>query len=162
MSNQIYDTIIIGGGPAGLTAGLYNGRAGMKTLVIESPTVIGQVAITADVENYPGFESISGPELIKKFRDQAIKWNAEIVSGNVNNLEKTKKGWKVFADDKVYESLAVIIATGAVPRKLNIPGEDKFIGRGVSYCATCDGPFYKGKEIVAIGGGDTAAEEAVF
>ncbi len=162
MSNQIYDTIIIGGGPAGLTAGLYNGRAGMKTLVIESPTVIGQVAITADVENYPGFESISGPELIKKFRDQAIKWNAEIVSGNVNNLEKTKKGWKVFADDKVYESLAVIIATGAVPRKLNIPGEDKFIGRGVSYCATCDGPFYKGKEIVAIGGGDTAAEESVF
>lgn len=163
MDNQIYDVIIIGGGPAGLTAGLYAARARLKTLLIENPSVASQVIVTAFIENYPGFpEGIGGPDLIDKMRKQAVSVGLEIIEGAVNSIEKINQKFNIVLEDKTIESLSIIIATGAQPKLLNIPGEEKFKGRGVSYCAVCDGAFFRDKDIAVIGGGDTALDEALY
>lgn len=162
-----YDVIIIGGGPAGLTAGLYASRAGLKTLLFESLTVPGQAVMSDCIENYPGFpDGINGFELIEKFKKQAQKFGAIIISGNVERIheykEKDYRGWKIEAGGSSYTSLSLIIASGARPKRIGVPGEEKLQGKGVSYCATCDGAFFKDKDIVVLGGGDTAVEEALF
>jgi thioredoxin reductase (NADPH) len=156
----MYDIIIIGGGPAGLTAGIYTSRARLKTLLIEDPSRASQAMLTALVENYPGFpEGIGGAEFIERLKKQAGHFGLEFASGNVS---KIRPAWQVSIDGKTIEALSLIIATGARPRELGVPGEEKFRGRGVSYCATCDGAFFKDKDIVVVGGGDTAIEETLF
>ncbi|HAZ10536.1 MAG: thioredoxin-disulfide reductase [Omnitrophica bacterium GWA2_41_15] len=158
-----YDVIIIGGGPAGLTAGIYTSRARLKTLLIESVSIPCQAVTTDHIENYPGFpDGVNGFELIEKFKVQALKFGTEFVSGEVKDIKESKPGWQIVTEDKTYTALSVIIATGASPKRLDVPGEDKFRGRGVSYCATCDGALFKNKEVVVVGGGDTALEEAIF
>lgn len=158
-----YDVIIIGGGPAGLTAGLYASRARLKTLIIESYSVVCQVVTTDQIENYPGFpEGINGFELIDKFKKQAERFGAEFVVSPVKSVKESGPGFQVEAEDRVYASSSVIIASGARPKMLNVPGEDSFRGKGVSYCGTCDGALFKDKEVVVVGGGDTALEEAIF
>ncbi len=162
-----YDLIIIGGGPAGLTAAIYASRARLKTLLLESFSVPGQTVITDCIENYPGFsDGVNGFELIEKFKKQAQRFGTEFNVGDVKEIKAHKaqgsKGWKVIVEDKAYASLSLIIASGARPKKLDVPGENKLQGRGVSYCATCDGALYKDKNIVVVGGGDTAVEEALF
>lgn len=162
-----YDAIIIGGGPAGLTAALYTSRAGLKTFLIESYCIPSQ-AVTADcIENYPGFpEGISGFELIESFKKQAKRFGVEFSAGEVNEIREYKregkKVWGAAHEDKSYTATSLIIATGAVYRKLDVPGEERLRGKGVSYCATCDGALYKDKDIVVIGGGNSAVEEALF
>jgi len=163
----IYDIIIIGGGPAGLTAGLYASRARMRTLLIEKLTMGGQAIITDVIENYPGFpDGISGAELAEQIKKQAEKFGLEFVYGEVNQIRQQKiQGLPVFelvVEGKIYQTLSIILAVGAAARKLGVPGEAEFTGRGVSYCATCDGAFFKDKNIVVVGGGDTAVEEALF
>jgi len=158
-----YDVIIIGGGPAGLTAAIYTSRARLKTLVIESYSVPGQAIITDSIENFPGFpEGINGFELVEKFKKQAEKFGAELIVKNVEKIEQLQDGWRIKAEDKTCTTLSIIIATGAHPRKLDVPGENKFTGKGVSYCATCDGALYRDKDVVVVGGGDTAIDEALF
>ncbi len=160
----MYDVIIIGGGPAGLTAGLYTSRARLKSLLIEKGFPGGQVMTTEWVENYPGFEDgVSGAELAQKMEKQAVKFGLEIVQGSVINISLDNNIKKVvLEDEKQYEAKAVIIATGSNPRPLKIEGEDEFRGRGVSYCATCDGAFFKDSKLAVIGGGDSAVEEGLF
>lgn len=155
----IYDLIIIGGGPAGMTAGIYGGREKLKTLII-AEGFGGQMAKKAvDIENYPGFPKISGFDLIKKFKEHAQGLGAEIVVDKINSL---KKGGEEFfvetISSKQYQAKTVIIASGAEPKMLNIPGEKEFIGKGISYCPTCDGPFFRGKEVAVIGGGNAGCE----
>jgi len=158
-----YDVIIIGGGPAGLTAGIYTSRARLKTLLIESFSVPCQAVTTDHIENYPGFpEGINGFELVEKFKKQAEKFGAEFIVSEVKTIKENNSLWQVITEDKSYIARSVIIASGASPKKLDIPGEDKFRGRGVSYCGTCDGALFKDKEAVVAGGGDTALEEAIF
>ncbi len=161
--SEVYDVVIIGGGPAGLTAGIYTGRANLKTLIVEKGLPGGQIAQTEEVENYPGFpEPISGPELSQRMVQQAQRFGAQIVMDEVQKLEKTPEGFLVKGYERSYPARAVILATGANPKKLGVPGEEKFYGRGVSTCATCDGFFYRGKEVVVVGGGDAAVEEGLF
>ncbi|WP_027881446.1 thioredoxin-disulfide reductase [Meiothermus rufus] len=161
--SEVYDVVIIGGGPAGLTAGIYTGRANLKTLIVEKGLPGGQIAQTEEVENYPGFpEPISGPELSQRMVQQAQRFGAQIVMDEVQRLEKTPEGFLVKGYERSYPARAVILATGANPKKLGVPGEEKFYGRGVSTCATCDGFFYRGKEVVVVGGGDAAVEEGLF
>lgn len=159
-----YDVVIIGGGPAGLTAAIYAGRAELKTLVIEKGLPGGQIAQTEEVENYPGFpEPISGMELAQRMTQQAERFGATIEMDEVQSVRpQPEGGFKVQAYGGEYQARAVIIATGANPRKLGIPGEEQFWGKGVSTCATCDGFFYRGKKVVVIGGGDAAVEEGLF
>ncbi|MDP8229740.1 MAG: thioredoxin-disulfide reductase [Candidatus Gorgyraea atricola] len=158
-----YDIVIIGGGPAGLTAALYTSRARLKTLLIESFSVPGQAIITDSIENYPGFiDGVNGFELVEKFKKQAQKFGTELRTGNVKRIEKDSKGWRVEVEGKPISSFSVIVASGARPKKLGVAGEEKFQGKGVSYCATCDGALYKDKEVVLVGGGDTSIEEAIF
>jgi len=161
---KTYDIIIIGAGPAGLTAAIYASRARLKTLVIESFTTPGQAIITSDIENYPGFpKGLNGFELIDRFKKQALKFGAETKTGEVKKVSKEKNNeFKIKLENEEYKSLAIIIATGSRPKKLGIPKEEEFRGKGVSYCATCDGAFFKEKEIVLVGGGNTAIEEALF
>ncbi len=162
---MLYDVVIIGGGPAGLTAGLYTSRAKLKTLLIEKGLTGGQVATTEFVENYPGFdEGISGIELSRKMEAQAKKFGTEIIQGTVQHISSEEKIKKITLEEnqKTYESKGIIIATGAHPKYIGVEGESKFRGRGVSYCATCDGAFFKGDKIAVIGGGDSAVEEAIF
>jgi thioredoxin reductase (NADPH) len=160
---ETYDVVIIGGGPAGLTAGIYAGRGGLKTVIVEKGLPGGQIAQTEEVENYPGFpEGISGPELAGRMAKQAEKFGARIVMDEVQGLEKTEEGFLVRGFERNYPARVVIIATGANPRKLQVPGEEKFYGRGVSTCATCDAFFYRDKEVVVVGGGDAAVEEGLF
>lgn len=157
-----YDVIIIGGGPAGLTAGLYASRAKLSTLIIEKEAIGGQIFTTSDIENYPGSaEGETGPSLVEKMRKQAESFGVDFVTDEIvkTDLENDIKVLEGKASN--YEAKAVIIATGATPRPLGVPGEKEFTGRGVSYCATCDGPFFQGLEIYVIGGGDTAVEEAL-
>jgi len=162
-SEETYDVVIIGGGPAGLTAGIYAGRAQLKTVIVEKGLPGGQIAQTDEVENYPGFpEGISGPELASRMVQQAEKFGARIVMDEVLGLEKAEGGYLVRGYERNYRARAVIVATGANPRRLGVPGEDKFYGRGVSTCATCDGFFYRDKEVVVVGGGDAAVEEGIF
>ena len=162
-AEETYDVVIIGGGPAGLTAGIYAGRAQLKTVIVEKGLPGGQIAQTDEVENYPGFpEGISGPELASRMVRQAEKFGARIVMDEVLGLEKAEGGYLVRGYERNYRARAVIVATGANPRRLGVPGEDKFYGRGVSTCATCDGFFYRDKEVVGVGGGDAAVEEGIF
>ncbi|NQU17031.1 MAG: thioredoxin-disulfide reductase [Candidatus Saganbacteria bacterium] len=158
-----HDIIIIGGGPAGLSAAIYAGRFGLKSLLIEKAILGGLASTTFRIENYPGFpEGISGIDLANKLEEQARLYGAKILYGNASAIEIEKKFKIVEVDKKTFKTKAIILASGTDPKKLNIPGEKKLRGRGVSYCGTCDGPFYKDKNILVIGGGNSAVEEAIF
>ena len=160
---KTYDVIIIGSGPAGYTAGVYTARAKLKTLIISGSLPGGQLMTTSEVENYPGFPNgIFGPELMMNMRQQAERFGSIIVDDEVIEVNFKQKPFCVRTHSEVYLSKAILVCTGATPRKLGIMGEEEFGGRGVSYCATCDGPFFKGEEIAVVGGGDTALEEATF
>jgi len=155
--------IIIGSGPAGLTAAIYAARANLSPLVIEGNTPGGQLLWTTEVDNYPGFEEgILGPELMQKMKKQAKRFGAKVVSDSAKRTNFSQKPFKVTVGDTEYEAECVIIATGARARMLDLPNEDKLLGKGVHTCATCDGAFYRGKEIMVIGGGDSAMEEGTF
>jgi len=159
----LYDLVIIGGGPAGLTAAIYAGRARLKTLVVTGPLPGGEPSNTDLVENYPGFpEGIAGGELARRFQEQAERFGAEFVMDEVTEVDLSERPFMVRTPSAVYRARTVIIATGAVPRRLGVPGEEKFFGRGVSTCATCDGFFYKDKRVVVVGGGDSAIAEGIF
>lgn len=161
--DEPYDAIIIGGGPAGLTAGIYCARSGMRTLLVERALLGGQVSLCSMIDNYPGFPSgVAGMELANRFEEQARRFGVEIVWGEAQKIEVHGSFKKVYLTDLVFTGRTVIISTGSEPKKLGIPGEEEFRGRGVSYCATCDGAFYKDKEIVVIGGGNSAISEAIF
>lgn len=161
MSLVTHDLIIIGAGPAGLTAGLYAGRSRLKTLILEKLSVGGRILLTERIENYPGFvDGIITADLIKRIEEQVKKLEVKIKPEEV--LELDCKSMSVKSGSKAYSAHAIIIATGAHPKRLGIIGEEKFTGRGVSYCATCDGAFYKEKSVVIIGGGNSMAEEALF
>lgn len=160
-TNQ-FDVIIIGAGPAGMTAAVYTSRANLSTLMLERGIPGGQMANTEEVENYPGFETILGPELSTKMFEHAKKFGAQYAYGDVESIID-EGDWKlVKAGGKEYRAKAVIISSGAEYKKMGIPGEAELGGRGVSYCAVCDGAFFKGKELVVVGGGDSAVEEGVF
>jgi len=162
-THNIFDTIIIGGGPAGITSAIYTSRGRLKTLVLERGTVGGQAAATEIIENYPGFvEAIQGPELMDRFEEQAKRFGSEITFGYVTDVDLTGDLKRVNTHTKEYFGRTVIISTGAESKKLGIPGEIEFAGRGVSYCATCDGPFFRDMEIAVVGGGDSAIEEGMF
>lgn len=159
----MYDVLIIGAGPAGLTAGLYTARGGLKTGIIEMAMPGGQAASTERIENYPGFpDGISGFELMNNFHLQAQAFGVEFIFEQVNNLELQGSLKKIITETQTIEAKAVIIAAGSKPRLLNVPGENTFHGRGVSYCATCDGAFFKGKRVIVVGGGDAALEEGAY
>ena len=158
-----YDLIIIGGGPAGLAAAIYAGRARLKTLIVEKLVLGGQASNAYLIENYPGFpEGVSGHELARKMAEQAGKLGIPVLWGKVAALRQSDKRYEVAVADRTIKAKAVIIAAGSENEKLNVPGEAEFQGRGVSYCAACDGPFYKNKNIMVVGGGNTAIEEALF
>lgn len=160
---KLYDLIIIGGGPAGLAAGLYAGRAKMDTLLLERSKLGGQIVTTSEIENYPGsIKDETGPLLVSRMVEQTEHFGVEIKYAGVTGLDVSGKEKIVKTDRGDYRAKAVIIATGAVPRKLGVPGEKELTGKGVSYCATCDGAFFEGMEIFVIGGGDTAVDEALF
>ena len=162
-NREFYDLIIIGGGPGGLSAAIYALRASMRTVLIEKGTPGGQVTLSAEVENYPAIKSISGYELAQNFLEHAGQYNLEVLSQEVVSLEPGLDHHTVRLDnDDALKAHAVILATGGSPRKLEIPGEDQFYGKGVSYCAVCDGFFFRNKTVVVVGGGDTAAEEALY
>lgn len=159
----VENVIIIGSGPAGLTAALYTARANLQPLLFTGNEIGGQVSITTEVENYPGFpEGLTGPELVEKFQKQASRFGARIEYAEVTEVDFDVQPFRVKSHDSEYQSKAIIIATGASPRKLGVPGEIELTGRGVSYCATCDGFFFRDKEIVVVGGGDSALEEGIF
>ncbi|MGI0029878.1 MAG: thioredoxin-disulfide reductase [Nitrososphaera sp.] len=162
-SKKHYDVIIIGSGPAGYTAGVYTSRARLGTLVITGTLPGGQLMTTSEVENYPGFPNgIFGPELMMNMRQQAERFGSVVIDDEVIKVDFKKRPFVINTPSEKYTAEAVIVCTGASPRKLGIPAEQQFSGRGVSYCATCDGPFFKGEDIVVVGGGDTAIEEATF
>lgn len=159
----MYDVIIVGSGPAGLTAAIYGQRAKLKVLMVErQPMSGGQILNTYEVDNYPGLPGINGFELGSKFRAHADALGIEVVDGDVTEVDFSGKVKKAVINGKEYESKTVIMATGAKYRKLGVPGEDEFTGMGVSYCATCDGAFFRGKEVAVVGGGDVALEDALF
>jgi thioredoxin reductase (NADPH) len=161
--NPMYDVIIIGGGPAGLTAGLYNARARLNVLLLERLAPGGQVLTTDWVENYPGFpDGISGFELMDRMKRQAEKFDLKIRNDEVMKLELSEKRKVVLTSGGQMQSKVIILACGASWKKLGVEGEDRLMGKGISFCATCDGPFYRDQEVAVIGGGDTAVEEAVF
>ena len=164
MANTDYQLIILGGGPAGLTAGLYAARDRLKVLLVEKGVVGGQVLVTDWIDNYPGFpDGVTGNELIEKMAAQAARFGLEVKNGNVVKMELSEAVKKLTLESgDELTCQALIICTGARPNKLKIPGEDEFAGRGVSYCATCDGPFFRDQEIIVVGGGDTAIQEADF
>jgi len=163
MSEKVYDVLIIGGGPAGLTAGLYTSRAKLDTLLVERMIMGGQVMTTTKVENYPGFPGgIDGPDLMVRFQEHCQEFGLQVQYGEVENLIDRGEEKIVVVDGREIRTRAVIVTTGAEPRKLGIPGETEFTGRGVSYCATCDGAFFRNVPVAIVGGGDTAAEEALF
>lgn len=157
---KLYDTIIIGAGAAGLTAAIYTCRKKMSTLVLSSD-IGGQTNLTNHIENYPGVDACPGPDLMKKFEEQAKLFGAEIILSKATKIEKKKDEFIVFAGDNTYETKTLILAFGKVHKSLNIPGEEKFFGRGVSTCATCDAPLFKNKIAAVIGGGNAAVEAAL-
>jgi thioredoxin reductase (NADPH) len=163
MSENVRELIIIGGGPAGYTAALYAARANLEPLVIEGFQWGGQLMITSDVENYPGYvEGVLGPEMMKDFRRQAERFGAEYISDDVTRVDFSERPFRVYIGDDEYRSQAVIVATGANARQLGLDSERGLQGRGVSYCAVCDAAFFREKEVVVVGGGDSAMEEATF
>lgn len=161
-----YDVVIIGGGPAGYTAGIYAARAALKTLLIEGAGTVSQITITDMIENYPGIpDGIGGFELMQLFKNQALKFGLEVLAKDVTTLQKMSDQpviWEVTAGNQSFKALSIIVSTGAMWRSLGVPGEAEFSGKGVSYCATCDGPFYRNRHVVVVGGGDTAIQEAIF
>lgn len=158
------ELIIVGGGPAGLTSAIYSARALIDTLVLEKMLPGGQPVLTTFIENYPGFpEGISGPELAERLEAQAGKFGAKIITSRpVLNISRKEEGFEVKTEMESFWGKAVIVATGTSPRKLNVPGEEEFTGRGVSYCAVCDGAFYKDKVVAVVGGGDSAMDESIY
>jgi thioredoxin reductase (NADPH) len=161
--DDVRELIIIGGGPAGYTAALYAARANLDPLVIEGFRWGGQLMITSDVENYPGYpEGVMGPDMMADFRRQAERFGTEFVTDDVTRVDFSERPFRVWVEDVEYRAKSVVIATGASARWLGLPGEQTYQGRGVSACATCDGAFFKGRELVVVGGGDTAMEEAAF
>ncbi len=160
---KIYDVIIIGSGPAGYTAGIYAARANLSVLMFQGYQVGGQLMLTSEVENYPGFEEgILGPPMMEKFEMQARRFGTEMIPEDVSAVDFSKRPFKVTADSGDYAARAIIIATGASAKWLGLPSETRLQGRGVSACATCDGFFFRNKDVVVVGGGDTALEEATF
>jgi thioredoxin reductase (NADPH) len=156
------NVIVLGSGPAGLTAALYAARANLNPLVISGPDLGGQIATTTDVENYPGFpEGLTGPELIEYMQKQAERFGARLELDTITSVDLTQSPFKLVGNVE-YQARSLIIATGASPRKLGVPGEKELVGRGVSYCATCDGFFFKAKELMVVGGGDSALQEGLF
>ncbi len=162
MKQEIYDLIILGAGSAGLSAGIYAGRAKLKTLIIDKNAPGGQILNTNEVVNYPGIISTNGPDLIASMKQQAINFNCEIIHEEIIDVVLNRQIKEIKTADKTYQALALIIATGAMPRKLNFPGEEEFTGRGIAYCATCDGQFFTDLDIFVVGGGYAACEEAMY
>lgn len=159
---QDWDIVIVGAGPGGLCAGLYGARANRKTVCVENYLPGGEIQNTEFVEDYPGFEMISGPELAQKFEQQARKFGLEVVNDNVVEIYSDGRHKIVKGDEDEYRAKAVIVATGGHPRKLGVPGEKELAGKGISYCALCDGAFFKDQVIAVVGGGDVAVEEGTF
>lgn len=163
MEELLYDYIIIGGGVAGLASAQYAARGGLKTVVIQGSSFGGQVMQIADLENYPGvYPNVSGADFIEKMQEQTMAFGAKMEYGPVTSTDKVENTFTVKTKSKAFKAPAVLIATGAVHRNLGVPGEKELTGRGVSYCATCDGPFFKNKRIVVVGGGDSACSEAIY
>ena len=161
--SDVRDVIVIGGGPAGYTAALYAARANLRPLVIEGFSWGGQLMLTSDVENYPGYpEGILGPEMMQDFRRQAERFGADFVTDNVTRVDFTERPFRVWVEDDESLAQTVIVATGASARQLGLESEQKMHGRGMSYCATCDAAFFPNKHVIVVGGGDSAMEEATF
>lgn len=161
--SKTYDVVIVGGGPAGLSCGQYSARANRKTVILEEMATGGQTMIIDQIENYPGLEKISGYELAMKFEQQATSFGCEIAYATVTGIRRLEDGtFETATTDGTYHSAVVVIATGAKHRNLGVPGEEALTGHGVSYCATCDGPFFRGKRVLVCGGGDSACQEAIF
>ncbi len=163
MTDQIYNVVIIGSGPAGYTAGIYTARANLNPVIFAGSQPGGQLTMTSEVENFPGFsEGIQGPQLMEEMRKQAERFGAKIKYETVNKVDFSSRPFTIQADSGEYKSRAVIIASGASAKLLGLESEKKLLGRGVSTCATCDGYFFRGQEIMVVGGGDSAMEEAIF
>ena len=165
-SDKKYDVAIIGGGPAGLTAGIYAMRAALSTVLIEGASTVSQITTTDAIENYPGLAGTNGLDLVEIFKKQALDFGLEIVSDDASGIRwissEGQDGWEIAVGDRSYGALSVIYAAGATWRRLGVIGEDKFIGRGVSFCATCDAPLFRNKNVAVVGGGDTAIQEALY
>lgn len=162
MTEKIYDLIIVGAGPAGMTASIYASRANMSVLMLERKYPGGQMQSTEEIENYTGYEHITGPELSEKMFEHSKKFGTEFAFGNITKIEVKEDLKYVTAGSTVYIAKTVIVATGSEHRNLNVPGEEEFSGKGVSYCAVCDGAFFRDEDLLVVGGGDSAVEEAVF
>lgn len=162
MSKSLWDLIIIGAGPAGLTAAIYAGRAQLSVLILEGQMPGGKVALTSEVENWPGHQYITGTDLAMEFYQHALAFGADYQTGQVDHIVDQGKTKLVYCGDVVHEAKTVLIASGTVERHLNIPGEKEFYGAGVSYCAVCDGAFFRNREVVVIGGGNVAFEDALY
>ena len=163
MKNTDYDLVIVGSGPAGLTASIYAARARLNTLVLEKSATGGQILVTDWIENYPGFpEGLSGADLVMKMAEQAKRFGVEIETNQVLSMQVTDAVKKIVLDDRTVTCKAIILATGASPMKLGVPGEEEFYGKGISTCATCDAPFFRNSVVAAVGGGDTAVQESIF
>ncbi len=162
-ANGTHEVIIVGGGPAGYTAALYTARANMHPLVVEGFTWGGQLMITSDVENYPGYpDGVLGPEMMQDFRRQAERFGAEFITDDVTRVDFSEQPFRIWIGDDEYRARTVIVATGATARQLGLESEKKLQGRGVSYCAVCDAAFFRDQEVIVVGGGDSALEEATF
>lgn len=157
-----YDVIVVGAGPGGMTAALYASRANLSVLMLDRGIYGGQMNNTADIENYPGFKSILGPDLSKEMYESSTQFGAEFTYGSVQKVENKGATKIVTTDMDTYETKALVVATGSEYKKLGVPGEEDFSGRGVSYCAVCDGAFFKNKHVVVVGGGDSAIEEGIY